>query len=151
MAIRQLRYEDDEILRKTCKEVTNFDKKLGILIDDMYDTMLKHDGVGLAAPQVGILKRVVVVDVGDGLVELVNPVLVSSSGEQDGDEGCLSVPGMFGEVVRPMHVTVKAKDRYGDEHEYEVSELAARAFCHEMDHLEGVLFIDKARNLEKKK
>lgn len=143
MAIREIRTKDDEILTKVCKEVKVFDKKLGILIDDMYDTMKKHDGVGLAAPQVGILKRVVVIDVGDERIELVNPVIIAESGTQVGPEGCLSVPGVFGEVERPNKVTVRAQDRNGNFFEKSGTELLARAFCHELEHLEGKLFLER--------
>ena len=143
MAIREIRTKDDEILTKVCKEVKVFDKKLGILIDDMYDTMKKHDGVGLAAPQVGILKRVVVIDVGDERIELVNPVIIAESGTQIGPEGCLSVPGVFGEVERPNEVTVRAQDRNGNFFEKSGTELLARAFCHELEHLEGKLFLER--------
>lgn len=143
MAIREIRTKDDEILTKVCKEVKVFDKKLGILIDDMYDTMKKHDGVGLAAPQVGILKRVVVIDVGDERIELVNPVIIAESGTQVGPEGCLSVPGVFGEVERPNEVTVRAQDRNGSFFEKSGTELLARAFCHELEHLEGKLFLER--------
>lgn len=143
MAIREIRTKDDEILTKVCKEVKVFDKKLGILIDDMYDTMKKHDGVGLAAPQVGILKRVVVIDVSDERIELVNPVIIAESGTQVGPEGCLSVPGVFGEVERPNEVTVRAQDRNGNFFEKSGTELLARAFCHELEHLEGKLFLER--------
>lgn len=143
MAIREIRTKDDEILTKVCKEVKVFDKKLGILIDDMYDTMKKHDGVGLAAPQVGILKRVVVIDVGDERIELVNPVIIAESGTQVGPEGCLSVPGVFGEVERPNEVMVRAQDRNGNFFEKSGTELLARAFCHELEHLEGKLFLER--------
>ena len=143
MAIRQIREKDDDILYKKCKEVTKFDKKLGILLDDMYDTMKDRDGVGLAAPQVGILKRAVVIDIGEGRIELVNPVIISEEGSQTGNEGCLSVPGVFGEVERPNRVTVKAQDRFGEEFTITGEELLARAFCHECEHLEGKLFLDR--------
>ena len=113
MAIREIREKGDEILYKKCKAVVKFDEKLHILLDDMYETMQSSDGVGLAAPQVGILKRAVVIDVGDGKIELINPEIVEESGEQTGSEGCLSVPGVFGEVTRPNVVTVKAQDRDG--------------------------------------
>ena len=131
MAIREIREKGDEILYKKCKAVVKFDEKLHILLDDMYETMQSRDGVGLAAPQVGILKRAVVIDVGDGKIELINPEIVEESGEQTGSEGCLSVPGVFGEVTRPNVVTVKAQ------------ELLARAFCHEIEHLDGKLFLDR--------
>ncbi len=143
MAIREIRKKDDEILTKVCKEVKVFDNRLAILLDDMYETMQKNNGVGLAAPQVGILKRAVVVDVGDGRIELINPIIIKQSGKQTGSEGCLSVPGVFGEVERPKKVTVKAQDRNGNTFEVKGEDLLARAFCHEIDHLEGKLFLDK--------
>ena len=139
MAIRELRFKDDEVLYKQCKEVKNFDKRLHILLDDMYDTMKKYDGVGLAAPQIGILKRVAVIDVGDGKIELINPQIIKTSGQ----EGCLSVPQVFGEVERPGFVKVKAQDRDGNWVEYEGEELLARAICHECEHLDGHLFLEK--------
>lgn len=143
MAIREIRKKGDEILYKKCKEVKNFDNKLHILLDDMYDTMKQSDGVGLAAPQVGILKRAVVIDIGDGRIELINPVIVDESGEQTGSEGCLSVPGVYGEVTRPNVVTVKAQDRNGKWFKLTGKELLARAICHETEHLEGKLFLDR--------
>lgn len=143
MAIRQIRTKGDEILTKQCKPVTKFDEKLHILLDDMYETMSRHDGVGLAAPQVGILKRAVVIDVGDGLIELINPEIVSQSGSQTGSEGCLSVPNVYGEVERPNVVTIKAQDRNGRWFEATGEELLARAFCHEIEHLDGKLFLDR--------
>ncbi len=142
MAIRQIRMRDDEVLRKRCKEVTKFDDKLAVLLDDMYETMMKADGVGLAAPQVGILKRVVVIDVGTGRIELVNPEIIETEGEQDGPEGCLSFPGLFGKVKRPNKVKVKAQDRNGRPFMAEGEELLARAFCHECDHLDGHVFTE---------
>ncbi|MDD6763750.1 MAG: peptide deformylase [Clostridiales bacterium] len=143
MAIRQLRMREDEILRKQCKEVKKFDEKLGILLDDMYDTMTKAEGVGLAAPQVGILKRVVVIDIGEGKIELINPEIIETSGTQKGAEGCLSFPGLFGEVERPNYVKVKAQDRTGRWFIAEGEELLARAICHECDHLNGHVFTEK--------
>lgn len=143
MAIREIREKGDEILYKKCKAVVKFDEKLHILLDDMYETMQSRDGVGLAAPQVGILKRAVVIDVGDGKIELINPEIVEESGEQTGSEGCLSVPGVFGEVTRPNVVTVKAQDRYGKWFKITGKELLARAFCHEIEHLDGKLFLDR--------
>ena len=143
MALREIRKKGDEVLYKVCKEVKDFDKKLAILLDDMYDTMQKSDGVGLAAPQVGILKRCVVIDIGEGKIELVNPKIIKEEGSQTGTEGCLSVPGQWGEVERPMKVTVEAYDRHGKKFTIEGEELLARAFCHELDHLEGKLFLDK--------
>lgn len=143
MAIRQIRTKGDEILYKNCKEVKNFDEKLHILLDDMYDTLQKHNGVGLAAPQVGILKRAAVIDVGDGVIELVNPKIIEQSGSQVGSEGCLSVPNVWGEVERPNVVTVKAQDRNGKWFKITGEELLARAFCHEIEHLDGKLFLDR--------
>lgn len=143
MALRQIREKDDEILRKVCKEVKAFDDRLAILLDDMYETMLSRDGVGLAAPQVGIIKRVAVVDIGDGKIELVNPVILSEEGKQNGSEGCLSVPGVFGEVERPQKVTVEAFNRKGDKFTVTGEDLLARALCHEIEHLDGKLFLDK--------
>lgn len=143
MAIREIRTKDDEILYKNCKQVKNFDEKLHILLDDMYDTMQQHNGVGLAAPQVGILKRAVVIDVGDGRIELINPEITEQSGEQTGSEGCLSVPGVWGEVARPNVVTVKAQDRDGKWFKLTGEELLARAICHETEHLDGKLFLDR--------
>ena len=143
MAIREIREKGDEILYKKCKAVVKFDEKLHIHLDDMYETMQSRDGVGLAATQVGILKRAVVIDVGDGKIELINPEIVEESGEQTGSEGCLSVPGVFGEVTRPNVVTVKAQDRDGKWFKITGKELLARAFCHEIEHLDGKLFLDR--------
>lgn len=140
MAIRQIRKKDDEILSKPCKEVKKFDERLWILLDDMYETMSEANGVGLAAPQVGILKRVVVIDIGEGKIEMINPEIVESSGSQTGPEGCLSFPGLFGEVERPSYVKAKALDRNGKEFTIEGNDLLARAICHECDHLDGVVF-----------
>lgn len=142
MAIRQMRFRDDEILYKRCKEVKKFDEKLGILLDDMYDTMTKAEGVGLAAPQVGIIKRAVVIDVGNGRIELINPEIIETSGSQTGSEGCLSFPGVYGEVERPNYVKVKAQDRNGKWFVIEGEELLARALCHECDHLDGHVFTE---------
>ncbi len=150
MATRKIVLYGDEVLRKKCREVTAFDAKLGTLIDDMVQTLHKADGVGLAASQVGVLKRVVVIDVGDGQVyELVNPVIVSTSGQQTGPEGCLSYPGEYGIVERPNEVTVEAYDRRGKKFQATGTELLARAFCHELDHLDGKLFLDIATRLIK--
>ena len=143
MAIRIIRLEKDEILRKKSREVEKIDDKIQTLIDDMIDTMYKYNGVGLSAVQVGVLKRVVVIDVGEGLLELVNPEIIATSGEQIDAEGCLSVPGEDGEVKRPYVVRVRAQDRHGNTFEIEGEELLARAFCHEIDHLDGILFVDK--------
>ena len=148
MAIRQI-VTDEEFLRKKCKPVENFDSKLHTLLEDMADTMYKTNGVGLAAIQVGVLRRVVVIDVDDenGLIELINPEIIEKSGEQDGQEGCLSFPNKFGDVKRPKNVTVRAQDRYGKWFELSGQDLLARAFCHETDHLDGKVFIDLARDL----
>lgn len=143
MALREIRKKGDEILNKRCKEVKNFDNKLAILLDDMYETMQKHDGVGLAAPQVGILKRAFVVDIGEGKIEIVNPEIIKADGSQIGQEGCLSVPDVWGEVERPNEVTLAGYDRNGNKIEISGTELLARAFCHEYDHLNGELFVDK--------
>ena len=143
MAIRQIVQIGDPVLRKKSKVVEKIDEKIIQLLDDMADTMYHADGVGLAAPQVGILKRVVVIDIGDGLLELINPEIIETSGEQLDDEGCLSVAGEAGAVRRPYRVKVRAFDRNGNLFEIEGEELLARAFCHEIDHLEGVLFVDK--------
>ncbi len=143
MAIRNIVKYGDDVLRKTCRSQLQFDKRLHVILDDMAQTMYEAQGVGLAAPQVGILRRFCIVDVGDGLIELVNPVLVSSSGEQTDEEGCLSLPGKYAEVTRPMNVTVRAQDRFGKNFEISASELKARAILHEMDHLDGILYIDR--------
>ena len=140
MAIRNIVKEGDAILAKVCKPVENFNARLHPLLDDMAETMAAANGVGLAAPQVGILRRAVVVDVGDGLVELINPVIIEREGEQREVEGCLSCPGDYGLTVRPMKVKVRAQDRNGNVFTVEGEGLKARAFCHELDHLEGVLF-----------
>lgn len=143
MAIREIRKEGDDILTKVCKPVVKFDSKLHILLDDMYETMSQQEGVGLAAPQVGILKRAVIIDVGDGVIEMMNPEILETEGSQVGAEGCLSVPGVYGEVERPMHVKAKAQDRNGIWFEIEGEELLARAICHECEHLEGKLFRER--------
>ena len=145
MGLRNIRYhqEKDTILRKKSKIVKTIDKKILELLDDMAETMYQEDGVGLAAPQVGILKRLVVIDVGEGLIKLINPVIIEASGEQQGIEGCLSVPGVSGEVIRPQKVRIEAQNEKGEYIELEGEDLLARAFCHELDHLEGILFIDK--------
>ena len=143
MAIRRIVKIGDDKLRKHAKTVEKFDCRLKLLLGDMADTMYKAEGMGLAAPQVGILRRAVVIDVGDGLIELVNPQIVSTDGEQSGSEGCLSVPGRQGLVIRPNVVTVRAQDRNGDEIELTGEGFLARAICHELDHLDGVLYVDK--------
>jgi peptide deformylase len=142
MATRKIVTIGDEKLRKHSKPVTKFNLRLRILLKDMAETMYRNDGAGLAAPQVGILKRVVVVDVGDRLYELVNPEIVSREGEQTGPEGCLSVPGRVGSVQRPMKVVVKAQNAKGEPFEVTGEGFLARAFCHEIDHLDGVLYVD---------
>ena len=141
MAIRMIRKDNDPCLYMKCREVKKFDQRLGVLIDDMIETMRDADGVGLAAPQVGILRRVVVIDVGDGPIEMVNPVILESDGEQGGMEGCLSFPGKSGYVIRPNHVKVEACDRNGDLYEYEGEGLFARAVFHECDHLDGKVYL----------
>lgn len=143
MALRQIRKVGDDVLRKISKPVVKFDDRLKILVEDMIDTMYEADGVGLAAPQVGILKRVIVIDVGNGPKAYINPEIIYEEGEQIDDEGCLSVPNRRGKVRRPYKVKVKAQDINGNEFIEEGEELLARAFCHEIDHLNGVLFIDK--------
>lgn len=142
MALRQIVQIGDNVLRKKAKKVEKIDNKLIELLDDMADTMYESDGVGLAAPQVGILKRVVVIDAGDGLLELINPEIIKVEGEQVGDEGCLSVIGKSGIVKRPKRVTVRAINREGRAFEITGEDLLARAFCHEIDHLEGILYVD---------
>ena len=143
MALRKIVKEGDDVLRKHCREVTKFDERLATIIDDMAETMYSAEGVGLAAPQVGILRRIVVMDCGDGLLELVNPQIVKTSGEQIKTEGCLSVPDRSGYVKRPAEVTVKAQDRNGNWCMYKGTEMKAVCFCHEIDHLDGILYIDK--------
>lgn len=143
MAIRNIVKIGDDILRKTCRTQLTFDQKLAVLLDDMADTMYQADGVGLAAPQIGILRRVCIVDVGDGLIELVNPVITEKSGSQTGSEGCLSVPDRYEEITRPMQITVRAQNREGENIVIEAQGLKARAICHEVDHLDGILYIDR--------
>ena len=145
MGLRNIRYhqEKDTILRKKSKMVKAVDEKILELLEDMAETMYQEDGVGLAAPQIGILKRLVVIDVGECLIKLINPVIIEASGEQQGIEGCLSVPGVSGEVIRPQKVRIGAQNEKGEYIELEGEDLLARAFCHELDHLEGILFIDK--------
>ncbi len=144
MAKRNIVKFGEDTLRKKSREVTSFDDKLWVLLDDMLETMRAANGCGLAAPQVGILRRVVVIDVGDGPIELINPVITSVKGKQREVEGCLSSPGQYGYVVRPAKVKVTAQNRYGKEVKYEGKELLARAFCHEIDHLNGIIFTDLA-------
>ena len=150
MAIRKIFENGDPCLRKTSKPVLLFDDRLHSLLDDMADTLYKANGVGLAAPQIGFLKRIVVIDIldGNGLIEMINPKILACSGEQTGPEGCLSVPGFQGTVTRPNSVTVLFQDRNGETRQMTGSELFARAGCHELDHLDGKLYIDIAKNLE---
>ncbi len=143
MALRNILTEEDPTLRKVSRPVTKFDDRLHELLDDMAETLEDARGVGLAAPQVGILRRVVVVDIGEEILELINPEIISQSGEQTGMEGCLSVPGKYGIVTRPNVVKVRAQDRFGEWYEAEGEELIARAFCHELEHLDGHLYVDK--------
>ena len=140
MAIRQILKEGDETLNKVSRRVEKIDERILTLLDDMKETMYKADGVGLAAPQVGILKRIAVIDIGDGVMELINPEIICSTGEQTEVEGCLSLPGVSGYTKRPMNVTVTAFDREGREITVTGTGLLARALCHEIDHLDGVLF-----------
>lgn len=142
MAIRKIRTEKEEVLRKVSKQVKQFDEALWQLLDDMADTMYNENGVGLAAPQIGILKRIFVVDVGEGIIECINPEIVTTDGEQFGEEGCLSVPNKFGNVRRPNYAKVRAQDRNGNYFEVEGTELMARALLHEYDHLDGKLYVD---------
>ena len=143
MALRQIRIQGDAVLEKKCREITEMTPRIEELIDDMLDTMYDACGVGLAGPQVGVLKRVCVIDVGEGPIVLINPVIVSADGEQTGDEGCLSLPGKAGQVTRPNHVVVRALDENMEERELEGEGLLARAFCHEIDHLDGHMYTEK--------
>lgn len=146
MALRKIVTVGDSVLNKPCRTVTKFDRRLHILLDDMAETLDDAQGAGLAAPQVGILRRVVLVDVGDetGYLELINPEILETSGEQTGMEGCLSVPGKWGLVTRPYYVKLRAQDRYGEWFEVEGEEIVARCFCHECAHLEGQLYTEVA-------
>ena len=149
MAIRNVVQVGDDILRKKCFEVTAFDEKLALLLDDMKDTVRREEGAGLAAPQVGVLRRAVVIDVDEGFFELVNPVIVDSKGEQRGWEGCLSVRGKRGVVTRPQTVKVEYFDRAGKKKKLTAHGFFARAVCHELDHLDGILYIDKAERVDR--
>ena len=144
MAIRNVVQVGDEVLRRKCQPVETFDEKLWAFLDDMKDTVKFEQGAGLAAPQVGVLRRAVVVDVDEGYFEFINPVILSSKGEQNGWEGCLSVRGKSGIVSRPMKVRLAYQDRNGEKHVLQAKGFFARAICHELDHLDGVLYIDKA-------
>jgi len=140
MGLRKILTDKEPALHKVCKPVVNFDGRLHKLLDDMKETLIESGGVGLAAPQVGILRRVVLVDNGKQILELVNPTLVETDGEQEGPEGCLSVPGKYGWVKRPYYAKVRAQDRHGNWYEAEGEELTARCFCHELDHLDGIIY-----------
>ena len=143
MALRKIVCIEDELLRKKSRPVEKFDEKLHKLLDDMAETMYNANGVGLAAPQIAVLRQIVVMDCGDGLIEMINPEILSTEGEQDGPEGCLSVPGRSGMVKRPMIVRARFQDRHGEWYEIEAEELLARCIMHETDHLDGVLYVDK--------
>ena len=148
MALRTIITEGDPVLNKICRPVEKFDDRLHILLDDMKETLAESNGVGLAAPQVGILRRVaLVMDAEENVIELVNPSIIAEEGEQTGLEGCLSVPGKYGVVTRPMKVTVRAQDRNGNSFEVSGEELTARCFCHELEHLDGHLFVERADEL----
>lgn len=142
MGLRKILTTEESALHKVCKEVTNFDGRLCRLLEDMRETLIESGGVGLAAPQVGILRRVVLVDTGEEILELINPSLVETDGEQIGAEGCLSVPGKYGLVKRPYYAKVRAQDRDGNWFEAEGEELIARCFCHELDHLDGIIYTE---------
>ena len=144
MAIRNIVTLGDDVLRKTCRSQLTFDERLWTVLDDMKDTMYKAEGVGLAAPQIGILRRYCVIDIGEGIIELVNPVITATEGKQTDLEGCLSLPGKSAEVTRPFKVTVRAQNRNGENFTVTGEGLLARALCHEIDHLDGVLYIDRA-------
>lgn len=143
MALRTIRIQGDPVLTKKCKEIKEVTPKIKELIEDMQETMYEANGVGLAGPQVGVLKRIVVIDVGDGPIVMINPVIIESSGEQTGDEGCLSLPGKAGCVTRPNYVKARFLDENMDEYEIEGTELLARAICHELDHLDGHMYTEK--------
>ena len=142
MGLRKILTDKEPALHKVCKKVVNFDQRLWTLLDDMRETLIESGGVGLAAPQVGILRRVVLVDVGEEILEMVNPTLIETDGEQEGAEGCLSIPGKYGIVKRPYYAKVRAQDRNGDWFEAEGEELIARCFCHELDHLDGIVYTE---------
>ena len=145
MAIRNIVTLGDDVLRKVCRTQLTFDSKLHTVLDDMRETMYKAEGVGLAAPQIGILRRFCVIDVGDGIIELINPVITETVGKQTGNEGCLSLPGRSANVTRPMKVTVRAQNRFGENFTITGEGFLARALCHEIDHLDGILYIDKVK------
>ena len=143
MALRNIVKDGDPILRKKCRPVTDFNERLHMLLEDMKDTLIYANGAGLAAPQVGIMRRIAIVSVDDDYFELINPEIIKTEGEETSPEGCLSIPGVCGTVSRPYKVTVKAQDRFGKEFTAKGEGLLARAFCHEIDHLDGILFKDK--------
>ncbi len=147
MALRNIVKDGDPILTKVCRPVEKFDHKLEVLLDDMYETMQDADGVGIAGPQVGMMRRLCVIDVGEGRLDLVNPEIIETSGTQDGVEGCLSFPGEYGMVERPNHVKVRAQNKNGEWYEVEGEELLARALCHEIDHLDGICFVKRASRM----
>ena len=147
MGLRRILTDAEPALHKTCRPVENFDEKLHALLEDMRETLIESGGVGLAAPQVGILRRVVLVDTGDDILELINPVMLETDGEQIGPEGCLSVPGKYGLVKRPYYAKVRAQDREGNWYEAEGEELIARCFCHELDHLDGIIYTEVMERL----
>lgn len=143
MALRTIRIQGDPVLTKNCRQITEITPKIRELVEDMLETMYEANGVGLAAPQVGILKRIVVIDIGEGPIVMINPVILEASGEQTGDEGCLSLPGKSGTVTRPNYVRAHALDLNMEEFEIEGTELLARAICHELDHLDGHMYTEK--------
>ena len=151
MAIRSIVYSDESLIRKKSRPVVDFDERLWELLDDMKETMYKNDGCGIAAPQVGVLKRVVVIESCGMFIELINPVILKQSGKQESIEGCLSVKDYNGLVERPLNVTIKAQNRFGDTFTMSVENFTSIVFCHEIDHLDGILFIDKAKELYSKK
>ncbi len=142
MGLRRILTDEESALHKVCKPMVNFDERLWKLLEDMRETLIDSGGVGLAAPQVGILRRVVLVDTGEEILELINPSILETDGEQTGAEGCLSVPGKYGLVKRPYYAKVKAQDRFGNWYEAEGEELIARCFCHELDHLDGIIYTE---------
>ncbi len=150
MSLRNIRVLGDDILRKKSRKVEVIDDRIITLLDDMEETMRSRDGVGLAAPQVGVLRRVVIVDVGEGLFEFINPEIIEQSGANTMVEGCLSVPDNIGDVTRPTKVVVRAFNRKGEEFELEAHDYFAKAICHEIDHLDGIIFVDKAQNIRSK-
>ena len=147
MALRNIVKDGDEVLRKVCRPVTEFNERLHVLLDDMKETLISADGAGLAAPQVGVMRRIAIVSVDEKYFELINPEIIEYSGEEISPEGCLSIPGVVGTVNRPYKVTVKAQDRFGKEYTATGEGLLARAFCHEIDHLDGIVYTSKCNDL----